>query len=164
MVKQFILIGLCLVFFTTQSQIQKQPEWGENIKVLEETVAVFDIKIYNTTNPDVAVKIKNYSIEDDFLIVNVWERATRKSKISKFNLRCLINTVLNCETSCTLTLFFDISGESNMNKAKTRIELSNCEVVSEKNCERITWKPEDDSALKAKRAFQQISYFNKVNE
>ena len=161
MVKQFILIGLCLVFFTTQSQIQKQPEWGENIKVLEETVAVFDIKLYNSTNPDVAVKIKNYTIEDDFLVVSVWERSTRKSKKSKFNLRCLTNADLNCETSCTLTLVFDSAGASNMNNAKTRIELSNCEVVSEKNCERITWKPEDDSVLKARQAFQQLGYDNK---
>ena len=161
MVKHFILIGFCLVFFTTQSQIQKQPEWGENIKILTQTVPLFNIKIYNSTNPDVAVKIKNYSIEDDFLIVNVWERATRKSKISKFNLRCLTNADLNCETSCTLTLFFDSSGKSNMNRAKTRIELSNCEVVSEKNCERITWKPEDNFVIKSRKAIQEISTIGK---
>jgi hypothetical protein len=160
MLRKFVQICIIMVCFGLQSQSSDQNNWEGNIKILIETVAMFDIKVYNSTNPEVAVKIKNYTIEDDFLIVSMWERSTGKSEKSKFNLRCLANADLNCETSCTLTLDFDSAGASNMNNAKTRIELSNCEVVSKTNCSRLTWKPEDDSVLKAKQAFQQLVFLN----
>lgn len=162
MVKQFILIGVCLVFFTMQSQIQKKPEWGVSIQVLEETVSMFDIKLYNRKNPDVALEIRNYTIEDDFFVVSVWERATRKSKKYKINLRCLSEVELSCEGTCSFTLFFDSAVILDIDYKKNQLIISNCEVRrSQDDCNRITWSQEDDFVKKARQAFKQISYLNR---
>ncbi|TBW28259.1 hypothetical protein [Gramella sp. KN1008] len=156
MLKKYTLICLALVCFNTQAQSTTQNEWDRNLNVLAETLPMFDIKIYESSNPNIAIKIKNYSIEDDFLVVSVWERATRKSNRSVFDLRCLTDVDLTCETSCSLTLIFDGAVIPDINNDKTRIILSNCEVVSKKGCNRITWSQEDNFVKTAKQAFQKI--------
>lgn len=160
MLKKYTFICLALICFNTQAQTTTQSEWDRNMKVLAETIPMFDIKIYESSNPDFAVQIKNYSIEDDFLVVSIWERATRTSKKSSFNLRCLKDIDLTCETSCTLRLVFDKAVASIQNNQITRIDLSNCEVLSKNSCSKTVWKPEDDFIRKTINSFKKISYLN----
>ena len=160
MLKQLFLIGLILLCFKSQSQNPQQSEWDKNIKILVETTPMFDIKLYNSKNPGVAIRIKNYTIENDFLVVSVWERSTKKSKSSTFDLRCLKDAYLTCEALCTLKLVFDGAIAPDISDEKTRIEFSNCEVRSQKKCERFTWSRKDDFVKRTMQAFQQISNLN----
>ena len=155
MLKKYTLICLALLCFKTQSQTSAQNDWERNLNVLEETLPLFDIKLYDPRNPDIAIRIKNYTIENGFLVVSLWERATKRTTKSNFDWKCLRDIEFTCETSCTLTLVFG-STVTNMNNKKTRIELSNCEEISKKNCNRLTWKSQDDFVKKSRQIFEQI--------
>ncbi len=161
MLKHCILIGLILIFYKSQSQSQKQSEWNRNMKILEETVPMFDIKVYNSTNPDVAERIKNYTIEKNFLVVSVWERSTGTSKKSTFNLKCLNGVELDCSSYCSLMLSFKETDAEN----RIMLKISNCElsertVDQPKKCLRTTWNTNEVFVKKAKQIFHEILILN----
>lgn len=161
---QLLLLSLLLTKFSPimAQGAMNSMSWKESMDCLSDNISMFDIKEYHYSENRTAQTIKTYRLENNQLVVNIWERATKQKTEYQANLKCLIKVDFTCTDHCSLILSFQDTGVTQFTENNNKIILANCEISKSNgsSCVQTTWQKDDLFLKKSLEAFKQLAELN----